>query len=191
MREAEQAARAAALGPIRVRLHFPDATIVQATFKASQPLSAVQELVTQLSLDPVGPALYLYTTPPKTVLKDPTASLYQLKLVPAAHLYVGCEVKRLKPAAQAAVAAGVYPGPFLRPEVLALLQDSLPEQQQEEQKPQLQAAESGRSAEASAADAQRAMALAAAVSRAENGSSRGQAAAGDGAKVPKWLKMRK
>jgi tether containing UBX domain for GLUT4 len=106
MREAEAAALAASLGPVRVRLHFPDATIVQATFESSQPLSAVQQLVTQLSVQALGPALYLYTTPPKTVLKDLTATLYQLKLVPAAHLYVGCDVKKLKGPAAAEAAAG-------------------------------------------------------------------------------------
>lgn len=168
MREAEKAAVASSLGPIRVRLHFPgqhtptsapciacpnvsrlaapiclecwttccaerlahslrpmlqrpnvctlpalrpvvnpaDATIVQASFTASQPLSAVQQLVSQLALDAVAPALYLYSTPPKTVLKDPTATLYQLKLVPAAHLYVGCEHERLKAPAAAALAGG-------------------------------------------------------------------------------------
>jgi hypothetical protein len=92
--------------------HPADATIVQASFTASQPLSAVQQLVSQLALEPVAPALYLYTTPPKTVLKDPTATLYQLKLVPAAHLYVGCEHKRLKAPAAAAVAGGVLSVPF-------------------------------------------------------------------------------
>lgn len=109
MREAEEAARASSLGPIRVRLHFPDATIIQATFSASQPLSAVQQLVTQIALEAVAPALYLYTTPPKTVLKDLTATLYQLQLVPAAHLYVGCEPEKLKAQAAAAVAGEPYP----------------------------------------------------------------------------------
>jgi hypothetical protein len=96
MRDAEKAALASSLGPIRVRLHFPDATIIQASFAASQPLSAVLQLVTQIALESAAPALYLYTTPPKTVLKDMTATLYQLGLVPAAHLYVGCEPKKLK-----------------------------------------------------------------------------------------------
>ena len=104
MREAESAALAASLGPIRVRLHFPDATIIQATFQASQPLSAVQQLVSQIALEGVGPALYVYTTPPKTVLKDGSATLFQLKLVPAAHLYVGCDAKKLKGEAAAAAA---------------------------------------------------------------------------------------
>jgi hypothetical protein len=106
MREAESAALAASLGPIRVRLHFPDATIVQAAFQASQPLSAVQQLVSQVALEGVGPALYVYTTPPKTVLKDGSATLFQLKLVPAAHLYVGCDAKKLKGQAAAAAAGG-------------------------------------------------------------------------------------
>jgi tether containing UBX domain for GLUT4 len=104
MRDAEKAALASSLAPIPVRLHLPDATIIQASFTASQPLSAVQQLVTQIALESVAPALYVYTTPPKAVLKDMTATLYQLGLVPAAHLYVGCEPKKLKaPAAVAAI----------------------------------------------------------------------------------------
>lgn len=41
-REAEEAARTAALGPVRVRLQFPDGTILQAAFKATDPLGQVQ-----------------------------------------------------------------------------------------------------------------------------------------------------
>lgn len=114
MREAEKAALASSLGPIRVRLHFPDTTIIQASFTASQPLSAVQQLVSQTALDSVAPGLYLYTTPPKTVLKDMTATLYQLGLVPAAHLYVGCEPKKLKGSAAAAVTGEGYAAPIAR-----------------------------------------------------------------------------
>lgn len=41
-RDAEEARAAAALGPVRVRLHWPDGTLLQSEFKATEPLSAVQ-----------------------------------------------------------------------------------------------------------------------------------------------------
>lgn len=47
--------------------------------------------------DPVlAKALYLFTTPPKTVLKDSEATLHKLQLVPAAHIYVGIDEKKLQ-----------------------------------------------------------------------------------------------
>lgn len=198
MREAEEASRAAKLAPVRVRLHFPDATIVQASFAASQPLSTVHQLVTQVALPQLAPALYLYTTPPKTVLKDMTATLYQLKLVPAAHLYVGFDEKKVKASAgvaAATVAAGTA-GSYLKTEVMALMQDSLPDAAAAQQ---LGAGDDaaaaaaavvggGGSNEASVADAQRVLAAAAAASRAEGASSSRAPGAG-GAKVPKWMKM--
>lgn len=200
LREAEDAAHAAALSPVRVRLHFPDATILQASFRASQPLSAVQQLVAAAALPQLAPALYLYTTPPKTVLKDATATLYQLKLVPAAHLYVGCDAGRLKQQRQQTAAPAGGPGtagPYLRPEVMALMQDVLPPELLPQQPQQEQGASSGAAAggggsseAAAAAQAQRVMAAAAAASRAD-GSSRAAGGEGGEKKLPKWLQMGK
>ena len=39
LREAAERARAAAFGPIPVRVHFPDGLIIQAAFSALDPLS--------------------------------------------------------------------------------------------------------------------------------------------------------
>jgi hypothetical protein len=41
VRDAEAAARASSLGPVRVRLHFPDGTLLQAAFSATDPLDKV------------------------------------------------------------------------------------------------------------------------------------------------------
>lgn len=57
-------------------------------------LYVVQDLLRKCAAPQLGPALYLYTTPPKTVLKDAAATLYSLQLVPAAHLYVGVDEKK-------------------------------------------------------------------------------------------------
>jgi hypothetical protein len=62
----------------------------------------LQELLRKVAAPEFAPALYLYTTPPKTLLKDAAASLYSLQLVPAAHIHVGLDEKK----APAGVTAG-------------------------------------------------------------------------------------
>eukprot|EP00882_Tetradesmus_deserticola_P028358 GHRQ01031589.1.p1 GENE.GHRQ01031589.1~~GHRQ01031589.1.p1 ORF type:complete len:403 (+),score=161.86 GHRQ01031589.1:119-1210(+) len=90
-REAESATRASAMGPVRVRLHLPDGTLLQSDFRATDALSKVQELLRKVAAPELAAALYLYTTPPKTLLKDAAATLYSLQLVPAAHIHVGLD----------------------------------------------------------------------------------------------------
>jgi hypothetical protein len=91
-----------------------------------------------------------------------------------------------------AASGGSYPGPFLKPEVLALMQDTVPGQHTDgDQQQQQESAAQHDEAAVTAADAQRALVLAAAASRAEAGGSSRAAAGGGGAKVPKWLKMGK
>lgn len=143
---------------------------------------STQDLVGKCAAAQYAQALYLYTTPPKTVLKDSAATLYSLKLVPAAHIHVGVDEKK------AAAAASGGPSSYLRPEVQALMQDHVPEQQQQQQEV-LGMADSSRggSDAAAVAEAQRAMRAAAAASRAE---ARGGDAQG-GSKVPIWLKVGK
>jgi hypothetical protein len=181
-----------------VRVHFPDATILQASFSARQPLQAVQQLVRQVAVPRLAPGLYLYTTPPKAVLKDASATLHKLKLVPAAHLYVGCDASKLGGASSPGTA-----GPYLRPEAMALMQDTLPpellphlQQQQQSSNGHGHGGGGGGSSSgsaAAAAEAQRVMAAAAAASRsAAGGSGRGGGGDGEAAKkVPKWMQLGK
>ena len=60
-------------------------------------------------------AAFLFTTPPRTPLKDLSLSLYAAKLVPAAKMYVGWDAAKAGPPA---AGAGE---PQLRPEALALV----------------------------------------------------------------------
>ncbi len=108
LREAAALKEAAAYGPIPVRLHLPDNVIVQASFAATETLSALQGLVSNLvcaELSKPG-SYYLYTTPPKQVcylfqtvrgfhallatqiLRDMEATFFAAMLVPAAHVYL-------------------------------------------------------------------------------------------------------
>ena len=83
-----------------LRVCFPgDGLVIQATFKPQETVSVVIEFVSQFLVDP-NLGFYLYTTPPKQVLK-PSDTLVEKKLVPAAMVHFGqaCNVNRpvLKP----------------------------------------------------------------------------------------------
>ncbi len=115
MREAEAAARAAAAGAVAVRAELPGGLVLQAAFPAAAPLAELRALVAR-ALAPAAAAggFHLFTTPPKAVLHDMSASFYSAGFVPAARVHVG-----LNDAAVAAAAAAG--GGAVRPEVLALL----------------------------------------------------------------------
>lgn len=105
LREQDERRRAEQFGPIPVRLHFPDGSIVQANFKALDTLASLQKLVQQCML-PNLPQWYLYVTPPKQALKDLSLTFYKAGLLPAANVLVGMDSK--------------HDGLFLKPEVAAL-----------------------------------------------------------------------
>ena len=51
------------------------------------PLAPLQVLVSRLLVPELSSSFYLYTTPPRQVLKDMQASFYKAQLVPAANVY--------------------------------------------------------------------------------------------------------
>ena len=180
-REAQARARAERMPPVPVRLHFPDGSIVQADFRATQPLAAVLDLARAVAAPALAAALHLYTTPPKAVLRDAAATLFALQLYPAAHVHVGAAGE----SAAAAVAGGPL-GSALRPEVAALMSDAVPAALAGRAE-----ANAGGGAGGSAADADRERVLAEARRRAAAAAAGGRADGGDGGgerKVPKWLK---
>ncbi|MEW5297609.1 MAG: hypothetical protein WDW38_006783 [Sanguina aurantia] len=92
LRQASETAKAASYGPVRVRLHLPEGVIMQAVFGASEPLSSLQTLASRVVAPELVRSLYLYTAPPKQVLKDlATATFYSSGLIPAAHVYLGVD----------------------------------------------------------------------------------------------------
>ncbi|KAL0049556.1 hypothetical protein WJX82_004745 [Trebouxia sp. C0006] len=105
LREQDERRRAEQFGPVPVRIHFPDDTIVQAEFKPLEPLSVLQKLVQQC-IQPELLKWYMYVTPPKQVLKDLSLTVYKAGLLPAANVLIGVESK--------------HEGPFLKPDVAAL-----------------------------------------------------------------------
>jgi hypothetical protein len=150
-----------------------------------------QALAAAITLPGLRPGLYLYTTPPKTLLKDKDlgATLYQAQLVPAAHIHVGFNPDKCGGGGQGA-------GPVLQPAVEALLQEELPP----EVVPSAAAEDSSTSGAAGSSGATQAAgssalrAAAAAVTGAGAGTlsaAAGGPGSAPGAKVPKWLKLGK
>ena len=116
-RAAEAAARAAAAGDVRLRVHFLDRSILQFRLPATAPLGVLREVVSRAlerrgesggggaastSSDappsPSTPAKLapweweMYTAPPKTVLRpadDARETLFSLGLSPAANIHCG------------------------------------------------------------------------------------------------------
>ncbi|XP_013387421.1 tether containing UBX domain for GLUT4 isoform X2 [Lingula anatina] len=78
-----------------VRFHFPDKVVVQALFRPLETVFALTKFVKE-HLDDRTMSFYLYTTPPKTVLKDPSNNLIEAGLVPASVVYVGTESQKEK-----------------------------------------------------------------------------------------------
>lgn len=202
LREQQARARANALGPVPVRLHFPDGSIVQAEFAATQPVDAVASLARSLVAPPLSSALYLYTTPPRQVIKGKqlAATLYDTGLVPAAHIHVGADAAKVTagPAgggeaandtSGTAAASATWQGPWLKPEVAALMSHEVPctlaARAQENRGASGSADAAGKEPDEAAAAQERERAIAEARRRAA-----GSGADGEGAKkVPKWLKM--
>ncbi|GAB4818950.1 hypothetical protein N2152v2_005996 [Parachlorella kessleri] len=111
MRANEEARRAAAYGPVTIRVSLPDGHVLQATFQASHPLSKLRGVVRRAVVEGLGDRLSLYTTPPKVLLKDMDTNFYQAKLIPAARVHVGIQGQPASPQG----------APLLRPEVLQLV----------------------------------------------------------------------
>lgn len=169
MRAKEEQRRAAAYGAVPIRLYLPDgAHCLQTSLPATEPLAAVLALARAALVPGAEAGAYLFTTPPRTVLKDLSLSLYAAKLVPAAKVLVG-----LKEGAADAATSGL-----IRPEVLALV----------EAPPRRDAVMHGAKAEAAGAAAGGSAAGASGSGGAE-GAGAARAAGAGGKGVPKWLKL--
>lgn len=89
MRDAKMKKEMSKYSKITIRIHFPDHLIMQAFFRPGEKVGALYSFVEECMNE--KQSFYLYTTPPKTVLKDKNVTLYQAKLFPAALVYFGSE----------------------------------------------------------------------------------------------------
>lgn len=174
MREKEERRRAESYGDVPIRLYLPDgATVLQTALPATAPLSELLGLA-RAALAPGAEArAFLFTTPPRTVLRDLSPSLYSAKLVPAAKVHVGVDASKA-----AAAAGGQAQQEHVRPEVLALAEAP------PERSAVMHARPAGQRQPAAGAAAGGGTAAAAAA-----GSTRAAGAAQVQKGVPKWLKL--
>ncbi|XP_064814135.1 tether containing UBX domain for GLUT4 [Oncorhynchus masou masou] len=75
-----------------LRVQFPDRCVLQGFFRPLETVAALRHFVKSHLQDPQLP-FYLFIAPPKTILEDPTATLFQADLFPAALVYFGSDVK--------------------------------------------------------------------------------------------------
>ncbi|KAJ8001561.1 hypothetical protein DPEC_G00170760 [Dallia pectoralis] len=75
-----------------LRVQFPDRRVLQGFFRPLETVAALRHFVKLHLQDPELP-FYLFIAPPKTMLDDPSATLFQANLFPAALVYFGSDVK--------------------------------------------------------------------------------------------------
>ena len=92
MRKARQEEKYAKYQRVAIRFHFPDRLILQALFEPRESVYALQMFIT-MNLHDENMPFYLYTSPPKIVLKDKHQNLIEVGLAPMSVVYVGFEDK--------------------------------------------------------------------------------------------------
>ncbi|XP_053767327.1 tether containing UBX domain for GLUT4 isoform X2 [Desmodus rotundus] len=75
---------------VALRVLFPDRHVLQGFFRPSETVGDLQDFVRSHLGDPALP-FHLFITPPKTTLDDPTLTLFQAELFPAALVHFGAE----------------------------------------------------------------------------------------------------
>ncbi|XP_068448714.1 tether containing UBX domain for GLUT4 isoform X2 [Clinocottus analis] len=75
-----------------LRVLFPDRHVLQGFFRPLETVGAVRHFVRSHMEDPQL-SFYLFITPPKTILDNPSATLFEADLFPGALVYFGSDVK--------------------------------------------------------------------------------------------------
>ncbi|XP_034544505.1 tether containing UBX domain for GLUT4 [Notolabrus celidotus] len=75
-----------------LRVQFPDRHVLQGFFRPLETVGAVRQFVRTHLEDPQL-SFYLFITPPKTILNDSSATLFQADLFPGALVYFGSDVR--------------------------------------------------------------------------------------------------
>ncbi|MBN3300582.1 ASPC1 protein, partial [Amia calva] len=92
LRESQMKEKLERYPKVVVRVQFPDRHILQGFFRPLETVGALREFVRKHLEDP-HLCFYLFIAPPKTTLDDPTATLFQTNLFPAALVYFGSDLK--------------------------------------------------------------------------------------------------
>ncbi|XP_044047319.1 tether containing UBX domain for GLUT4 [Siniperca chuatsi] len=92
LREAQMKEKMERYPKVVLRVQFPDRHVLQGFFRPLETVGAVRHFVRSHLEDPQL-SFYLFITPPKTILDDPSATLFQADLFPGALVYFGSDVK--------------------------------------------------------------------------------------------------
>ncbi|XP_008278495.1 tether containing UBX domain for GLUT4 [Stegastes partitus] len=92
LREAQMKEKMDRYPKVVLRVQFPDRHVLQGFFRPLETVGAVRQFVRSHLEDPQL-SFYLFITPPKTILSDPSATLFQADLFPGALVYFGSDVK--------------------------------------------------------------------------------------------------
>ncbi|EDO44862.1 predicted protein [Nematostella vectensis] len=92
MREARKLSESYKYDKIVIRVKFPDRFTLQGFFRPHEKVSMLTEFVKSCLADPSTP-FYLYTAPPKTVLKQ-DSTLFEADMCPASLVYFGSNIKQ-------------------------------------------------------------------------------------------------
>ncbi|XP_038634242.1 tether containing UBX domain for GLUT4 [Scyliorhinus canicula] len=92
MRESQMKEKTERYPKVVLRVQFPDRYVLQGFFR---PLETVETLIEFVKMHLIDPEIsfYLFKTPPKVLLDDPTATLFEANLFPAALVHFGSEVR--------------------------------------------------------------------------------------------------
>ncbi|KAM4583804.1 tether containing UBX domain for GLUT4 [Odontesthes bonariensis] len=92
LREAQMKEKMERYPKVVLRVQFPDRHVLQGFFRPLETVAAVRHFVRSHLEDPKL-SFYLFITPPRTVLDDSSATLFQANLFPGALVYFGSDVK--------------------------------------------------------------------------------------------------
>ncbi|XP_047311440.1 plant UBX domain-containing protein 1 [Impatiens glandulifera] len=111
IRDAEEEARRSKLPKAVIRVRFPDNSILESTFKSSDKIQSLLDLVKKVIAQPDLP-FYLYTTPPKKQIKDFSQDFHVAGFVPGAIVHFSYDLPK---------GDNSPSGPFLQEDVLSLM----------------------------------------------------------------------
>ncbi|XP_072318872.1 tether containing UBX domain for GLUT4 [Eucyclogobius newberryi] len=92
LREAQMREKMQRYPKVVLRIQFPDRHVLQGFFRPMETVGVLRQFVGSHLEDPQL-SFYLFITPPKTILKDTSVTLYQADLFPGALVYFGSDVK--------------------------------------------------------------------------------------------------
>ncbi|CAJ2637156.1 unnamed protein product [Trifolium pratense] len=110
LREADLAARRSRMTKAVIRVRFPDNHTLEANFQPSDTIQSLIDLLNKVIAQPEKP-FYLYTTPPKKLIRDVSQDFYAAGFCPGAIVYFSYDVSK---------GDGSDDGPYLLEEVLSL-----------------------------------------------------------------------